>query len=93
MSGGPRTPVSFTSSAEVSAETDNNMIFAFSIAAGSGAAGRAQLKRGGSGGTVVWELAAVQAGGDSVEFPDGIVVTDAYVTITGAGCVASLAIG
>ena len=90
---GPRTPVSFTSSAEVSAETDNNLIFAFSIAAGNAANSRAQLKTGGSGGTVVWELSAEAAQGDSVVFPDGIVVPDAYMTLAGSGCVASLSIG
>lgn len=93
MGRGPKAPVSITSSAEVSAETDNNMIYAFSVAAGSGAAGRAQLKSGGSSGTVVWELAAVSGGGDSISFPEGIMVTDAYITLSGAGCIASVAIG
>ncbi len=90
---GPRTPVSFTSSGAVSAESNANVIYALSIAAGNSANGRAQLKRGGSGGTVVWELAAVSGGGDSVEFPDGIVVPEAYVTISGSGCVASVSAG
>jgi hypothetical protein len=91
---GPLKPIGFTASAEVSSESDNNVIYALSLAAGSGAAGRLQLLEGGSGGTVVWELAAVTGGGDSINFgPGGIAVNNAYITLSGAGAVGSASIG
>ena len=53
------------------------------------AAAAVTVKEGGSGGTVVWEgKLSVNADSTQFPFPQGMAVTEAYVTLTGAGAVA-----